>query len=64
MNFKLKFVGGGRWVTCSSWHGTNGRLNILFVQKIIFIVEAILDKQNDRIYARTSAEDMKKIDRV
>lgn len=42
------------------WHATNGHDNIRFTDEDCFTVEEKCDKQNDAIYARTSAEAMEK----
>lgn len=46
------------------WHADNGHENILFTDEKIFTVEEVFNKQNDKIYARTSKEAKNTVPRV
>lgn len=61
---RLKEIRLTRCKRLLQWHATNGHENILFTDEKIFTVEEKFNRQNDRVYARTSSEAKKIIPKV
>lgn len=53
---RLKQIRLERCKKLLQWHASNGHENILFTDEKNFTVEEVFNKQNDKVYARTSEE--------
>ena len=57
LDARLKKIRHERAKWLLQWHAANGHENILFTEEKIFTVEEKFNKQCDKIYAHSSAED-------